>query len=49
MISDQMNNLEMDCIDLLQPIGDIIIIERELKRLSEIESIYMKALSELEN
>lgn len=26
----------MDCIDLLQPMGDVIAIERELKQLDEI-------------
>lgn len=39
----------MDCIDLLQPIGDIISLERELKRLSEVELNYMSMLKENEN
>lgn len=36
-----MNHLEIDSISLLQPLGDIISLEKELKRLSEIESNYM--------
>lgn len=39
----------MDCIDLLQPMTNIIMLERQLKCLSEIESNYMKALREREN
>lgn len=34
----------MDCIDLLQPMGDIITLEKKLKELSEIESNYMTSL-----
>lgn len=30
----------MDCIDLLQPMGDIISLEREIKHLNEVESNY---------
>jgi len=48
-ISDRMNQLEMECIDLLQPIGDIISLERELKRLNEVETNYMKLLKNNEN
>lgn len=48
-ISDKMNQLEMECIDLLQPIGDIISLERELKRLSEVETNYIKLLKNNEN
>jgi len=44
-----MNQLEMECIDLLQPIGDIISLERELKRLIEAETNYMKLLKNNEN
>lgn len=48
-ISDRMNQLEMECIDLLQPIGDIISLKKELKRLIEVESNYMKLLKNIEN
>jgi len=44
-----MNQLEMECIDLLQPLGDIISLERELKRLTEVETNYMKLLKNNEN
>jgi len=44
-----MNQLEMECIDLLQPIGDIISLKKELKRLIEVESNYMKLLKNIEN
>lgn len=44
-----MNQLEMECIDLLQPIGDIISLERELKRLSEVETNSIKLLKNNEN
>lgn len=39
-----MNELEMDCIDLLQPMGDIISLEKEFKRLCEIISNYEEML-----
>jgi len=39
----------MECIDLLQPLGDIISLERELKRLSEVETNYTKLLKNNEN
>lgn len=39
-----MNELEMDCIDLLQPMGDIISLEKELKRVCEILSNYKNML-----
>jgi len=48
-ISDRMKELEMECIDLLQPIDDIIIFKRELKRLIEVESNYMKLLKNIKN
>ncbi|KAL4136090.1 hypothetical protein QTP88_007657 [Uroleucon formosanum] len=48
-VNDRINLLEMECIDLLQPIGDIISLERELKRLSEVETNYMKLLKNHEN
>lgn len=47
--SDRMKELEMECIDLLQPIDDIIFFKRELKRLIEVESNYMKLLKNIEN
>lgn len=49
IISDRMKELEMECIDLLQPIDDIIFLKRELKRLIEVESNYMKLLKNIEN
>lgn len=42
----------MYCIDLLQPIGNVISLERELEKLSEIESNHvnmLKLLKENEN
>jgi len=39
-----MNHIELDCIDLSQPMGDIISLERQLKRLSEIESNFNEML-----
>lgn len=39
-----MNELEMGCIDLLQPMGDIILLEKELKQLCEILSNYKNML-----
>lgn len=41
VISDQINRLELDTIDLLQPMGDTISLNRELERLNEIISTYM--------
>lgn len=48
-ISDRLKELEMECIDLLQPIDDIIFLKRELKGLIEVESNYMKLLKNIEN
>lgn len=48
-ISDKLNQLEIESIDLLKPIGDIISLERELKRLIEVESNYMNILKNNEN
>lgn len=41
-ISDRMNQLEIECIDLSEPLGDVISLERELKRLSEVETIIIR-------
>jgi len=46
VISDKINHIEMECMDLLQPMGDIILLERTFKQLNEIESNYLRMLIE---
>ncbi|KAL5238044.1 hypothetical protein ACI65C_005454 [Semiaphis heraclei] len=41
-VNDRMNQLEIECIDLSEPLGDVISLERELKRLSEVETIIIR-------
>jgi len=48
-ISDKINHIEMDCIDLLQPMGDVISLERQLKQLSELGSNFKEMFKNDDN
>lgn len=39
----------MDCIDLLQPMGDVISLERQLKQLSELGSNFKEMFKNDDN
>lgn len=46
MVSDKINELEMESFDLLKPMGDVLSLERELQRLNYIESNFKNILKE---
>lgn len=39
----------MDCLDLLQPMGSAIVLEKQLEKLKEIESKLMQKFKEFKN
>lgn len=49
LISERIKRLEMDCLDLLQPMGSAIVLEKQLEKLKEIESKLMQKFKEFKN